>query len=113
MLRQRLNSQVTIGNGTTSYMELNADSVNDLALTFEGTTIAAGSICLVIETGDFYVLDGGDNWVNQTGESTISNALSTNAINNRAEKSGFDDAININEVTKNADVLGDIDGDTE
>lgn len=113
MLRQRPNSQVTIGDGATSYMELNADSVNDLALTFEGTAIAAGSICLVIETGDFYVLDGNDNWVNQTGESAIASTLSTTAINNRAETLGFDGAINLNEVTKNADILGDIDGDTE
>lgn len=113
MLRQRPNSQVAIGDGTTSYMELNADSVNDLAVMFEGTTIAAGSICLVIETGDFYVLDGNDNWVNQTGKSAVASTLSTTAINNRMEALGFDGAIQSNEVTKNVDILGDIDGDTE
>ena len=36
-------------------MELNADSAADLATTYQGYDIAAGSICLVIETGDFYV----------------------------------------------------------
>ena len=113
MLRQRPNSQVTIGDGSTSYMELNADTVSDLALALEGTTIAAGSVCLVIETGDFYVLDGNDNWVNQTGESNTANTLSATTINNRTERLGFDSAMDIDEVTKNVDVLGDIDGDTE
>ena len=112
MLRQRPNSQVTIGDGTTTYMELNADSVSDLAITFDGVTIAAGSICLVIETGDFYVLDGGGNWVKQTGESTVSNALSKTAVNSRTVKQGLDGVTN-NEVTENADILGNIDSDTK
>lgn len=112
MLRQRPNSQVTIGDGATSYMELNADSVNDLALTFEGTAIAAGSICLVIETGDFYVLDGNDNWVNQTRESAIASTLSKTAVNSRTIKQQLDDVTN-NEVTEDADILGNIDSDTK
>lgn len=113
MLRHRPNSIVSLGDGTEAYMELNADSTTDLTTTYQGYDIAAGSICLVIETGDFYVLDGGGNWVNQTGESAVASTLSTTAINNRAETLGFDGAINLNEVTKNADILGDIGGDTE
>ena len=113
MLRHRPNSIVSLGDGTEAYMELNADSAADLVTTYQGYDIAAGSICLVIETGDFYVLDGDDNWVNQTGESTAASALSTTAINNRSKPMGFDGAINLDEVTENADILGDIDGDTE
>lgn len=113
MLRHRPNSIVSLGDGTEAYMELNADSAADLATTYEGYDIAAGSICLDISTGDFYVLDGSGNWVNQTGESTAASALSTTAINDRAEKLGFDGAISLNEVTKNDDVLGDTDSDTK
>ena len=113
MLRHRPNSIVSLGDGTEAYMELNADSTADLATTYEGYDIAAGSICLDISTGNFYVLDGGGNWVNQTGESAVASTLSTTAINNRAETLGLDGAIQSNEVTKNADILGDIDGDTE
>lgn len=112
MLRQRPNSQVTIGDGTTTYMELNADSVSDLAITFDGVTIAAGSICLVIETGDFYVLDGGGNWVNQTGESTNTNTAQTLIADSRTVKQGINDVTN-NEVTEDADILGNIDSDTK
>lgn len=112
MLRQRPNSQVTIGDGTTTYMELNADSVSDLAITFDGVTIAAGSICLVIATGDFYVLDGGGNWVNQTGESTNTNTAQTLIADSRTIKQGLDDVTN-NEVTEDADILGNIDSDTK
>lgn len=113
MLRHRPNSIVSLGDGTEAYMELNADSAADLATTYEGYNIAAGSICLDISTGDFYVLDGRGNWVNQTGESTAASALSTTAINDRAEKLGFDGAISLNEVTEDADVLGNADSDTK
>ena len=71
MLRHRPNSIVSLGDGTEAYMELNADSTTDLATTYQGYDIAAGSICLVIETGDFYVLDGGGNWVNQTSPEAV------------------------------------------
>lgn len=115
MLRHRPNSIVSLGDGTEAYMELNADSAADLATTYEGYDIAAGSICLDISTGDFYVLDGGGNWVNQTGENAVGTAsvLSTAAINDRAEKLGFDGAISLNEVTEDADVLGNADSDTK
>ena len=111
MLRHRPNSIVSLGDGTEAYMELNADSTSDLTTTYQGYNIAAGSICLVIETGDFYVLDGDDNWVNQTGESAVASTLSTTAVNSRTIKQGLDDVTN--EVTTNADILGDIDGDKE
>ena len=81
MLRHRPNSIVSLGDGTEAYMELNADSTTDLATTYQGYDIAAGSICLDISTGDFYVLDGNGNWVNQTSENTVGTAsvLSTAA----------------------------------
>ena len=53
---------ITLGDGTSAFMELNADSVADLSTECEGYTIAAGSICLVIETFDIYVLNGDSNW---------------------------------------------------
>lgn len=99
MLRHRPNSIVSLGDGTKAYMELNADSAVDLATTYQGYDIAAGSICLDISTGDFYVLDGSGTWVNQTSESTAASILSTTAINDRAELLGFDGAISLNEVT--------------
>lgn len=111
MLRHRPNSIVSLGDGTEAYMELNADSAADLATTYQGYDIAAGSICLDISTGNFYVLDGSGNWVNQTGESAVASTVSTTAVNSRTIKQGLDDVIN--EVTTNADTLGDIDGDTE
>ena len=69
MLRHRPNSIVSLGDGTEAYMELNADSAADLATTYEGYDIAAGSICLDISTGNFYVLNGGGNWVKVGGDS--------------------------------------------
>lgn len=72
MLRHRPNSIVPLGDGTEAYMELNADSAADLATTYEGYDIAAGSICLDISTGDFYVLNGSGTWVTQTGDSSAS-----------------------------------------
>ena len=69
MLRHRPNSIVSLGDGTEAYMELNADSAADLATTYEGYDIAAGSICLDISTGNFYVLNGSGNWVKVGGDS--------------------------------------------
>lgn len=60
----------TLGDGTSAFMELNADSVTDLSTECEGYTIAAGSICLVIETSDIYVLNGDSDWIKQEGGST-------------------------------------------
>lgn len=57
----------TLGDGTSAFMELNADRVLDLATEYEGYTIAAGSICLVIETSDIYVLNGDSDWIKQDG----------------------------------------------
>lgn len=53
----------TLGDGTSAFMELNADNVSDLDTEYEGYTIAAGSICLVIETSDIYILNGDSDWV--------------------------------------------------
>lgn len=57
----------TLGDGTSAFMELNADHVADLSTEYEGYTIAAGSICLVIETSDIYVLNGDSDWIKQGG----------------------------------------------
>lgn len=52
-----------------AYMELIADAESDLTdLTeVDGSTVAFGSLCLVIATGDIWVLNSSDTWVNQTG----------------------------------------------
>lgn len=51
------------------FMELIADSESDLSnLTeIEGSSIAFGSLCLVMETGDFWAFNSSNTWVNQTG----------------------------------------------
>lgn len=51
------------------YMELIADAESDLTdLTeVDGNTVAFGSLCLVIATGDIWAFNSSDTWVNQTG----------------------------------------------
>ena len=120
MLRHRPNSIVSLGDGIEAYMELNADSTADLATTYEGYDIAAGSICLDISTGDFYVLNGSGNWVNQTGESNASQPttasksdLLTKAVVYHDDEA-FDEAnepADKQEVIEDADVLGDTDSE--
>lgn len=115
MLRHRPNSIVSLGDGTEAYMELNADSAADLTTTYEGYDIAAGSICLDISTGDFYVLNGSGNWVNQTSENTVGTAsvLSTAALKKKSLTYASDKPDDKQEVNEGADVLGDTDSDAE
>ena len=67
-LRLIPNQLVTLGDGTEAFMELNADTADDLATEFEGYTIAAGSICYVIATAELYILDGSGTWINQSSD---------------------------------------------
>ena len=120
MLRHRPNSIVSLGDGTEAYMELNADSAADLATTYEGYDIAAGSICLDISTGDFYVLDGNGNWVKVGGDSSAnksaadkSDLLTKNVLYHDDdifyETDKTDEPADKQEVNEGADVLGDTD----
>lgn len=115
MLRHRPNSIVSLGDGTEAYMELNADSAADLATTYEGYDIAAGSICLDISTGDFYLLNGSGSWVNQTGENAVGTAsvLSTAALKKESLAYTPDEPTDEQEVNEDADVLGDTDSDAK
>ena len=55
-----------------AYMELVADAESDLTelTSVEGFTVAFGSLCLVIATGDIWAFNSSETWVNQTGGST-------------------------------------------
>lgn len=120
MLRHRPNSIVSLGDGTEAYMELNADSAADLATTYEGYDIAAGSICLDIATGDFYVLNGSGTWVNQTGDSSANKSTTASKSNLLTKATVYhDDEVfyeadkpaDQQEVNEDADVLGDTDSE--
>lgn len=56
---------------TTAYMELQADTETDLDTLEEvgGYTIAFGSLCNVIGTGDIWALNSDGEWKNQTATS--------------------------------------------
>lgn len=120
MLRHRPNSIVSLGDGTEAYMELNADSAADLATTYEGYDIAAGSICLDISTGDFYVLNGNKTWVNQTGVSSVSQSTTASKSDLLTKAAIYhddevlyeaDEPADEQEVNEDADVLGDTDSE--
>lgn len=120
MLRHRPNSIVSLGDRTKAYMELNADSAADLATTYEGYDIAAGSICLDISTGDFYVLNGSGAWVNQTGDSSASQSTTASKSDLLTKATVYhDDEVfyeadkpaDQQEVTEDADVLADTDSE--
>ena len=53
---------------STAWMELQADAETDLTdlTTFGSFTIAFGSLCQVIGTGDLYTLDSEGDWKNQS-----------------------------------------------
>lgn len=53
-----------------AYMELVADAESDLTnlTAVDGYTVAFGSLCLVIATGDIWAFNSSDTWVNQTGD---------------------------------------------
>lgn len=60
------NTQITIDGDGTMMCELYADETTDLDDNLDGVDLAPGSIALVISTGDFYVFNGSENWVNVT-----------------------------------------------
>lgn len=70
-LRINPGSLRTLGDGTSAFMELNADSAADLDTECEGYTIAAGSKCLDIATSDIYILNGDNDWIKR-GSSEVS-----------------------------------------
>lgn len=52
----------------TYLCELNVDTAAELPnKTFNNIILAQGSIALVVQTGEFYVLDGNGNWYNSDG----------------------------------------------
>ena len=69
------------------FAEISVDSVDELPAADEavnGKYLVAGSIALVIATGDFYVLNSTGNWIKQTGEdggNNASNSSGTNSTN--------------------------------
>lgn len=125
-------------NKKYTFAEFSVDSVDELPAADEaidGKYLVAGSIALVIATGDFYVLNSEGEWINQTSEdenvSSKSNTLSLSAPKNsveiespsettkadafREESSNFDDIIKGEGVIKADEKDGEDDvlGDTE
>jgi hypothetical protein len=67
------------------FAEISVDSVDDLPAANEavdGKYLVAGSIALVIATGNFYVLNSLGEWIKQTGEDEGSNASNSNSTSN-------------------------------
>lgn len=67
---------------TYTFAEFSVDSVSELPAANEaidGKYLVAGSIGLVIETGNIYALNSEGEWVNQTGEDTVT--ASSNSAN--------------------------------
>jgi hypothetical protein len=75
MLWIRKNSTITLGDGSTTYAELYADAVSDLSTVCEGVTLAPGSIALIIDSGEFYVLNSDSQWTNVTNPETGTKSL--------------------------------------
>lgn len=73
----RPNSQVMTDTTGKMFAELYADEATDLADNLEGVDLAAGSITLVIASGDFYVLNSSSVWVNQNAEDTPSASVNS------------------------------------
>jgi hypothetical protein len=69
-VRQYPNNTVLITDNK-AYFELNADTANDLTdlSSIGGLDIEPGSLCLVIETGHIYALNGSGTWVDQMEDS--------------------------------------------
>lgn len=106
------NTQRTMDSDGTMMCELYADETTDLADNLEGVDLAAGSIALVIATGDFYVLNGSGEWVNVTA--TEEPAASVNST--RGAKAADPEEITVEtpEKEEKESVENDkLDGDTE
>ena len=67
------------------FAEISVDSVDELPAANEavdGKYLVAGSIALVIATGNFYVLNSLGEWVKQTGEDEDNSASNSNSTSN-------------------------------
>ena len=67
------------------FAEISVDSVDELPAANEavdGKYLVAGSIALVIATGNFYVLNSLGEWVKQTGEDETDSASDSNSTSN-------------------------------
>jgi hypothetical protein len=67
------------------FAEISVDSVDELPAANEavdGKYLVAGSIALVIATGNIYVLNSLGEWIKQTGEDEDSNASNSNSTSN-------------------------------
>lgn len=65
-------NQIIPQTDEAAYFELDADSTEDLSglETVGSFSIAPGSLCHVIATGEIYALDSDGNWKNQTSPET-------------------------------------------
>ena len=106
------NTQITIDSDGTMMCELYADETTDLADNLEGVDLAAGSIALVIATGDFYVLNGSGEWVNVTA--TEEPAASVNSTRGAKAADPEEIIVETPEEEEKESVEDDkLDGDTE
>lgn len=67
------------------FAEISVDSVDELPTADEavdGKYLVAGSIALVIATGNFYVLNSLGEWIKQTGEDEDNSASNSNSTSN-------------------------------
>lgn len=67
------------------FAEISVDTVDELPEANEavnGKYLVAGSIALVIATGNFYVLNSVGEWINQTGEDEDNSASNSNSTSN-------------------------------
>ncbi len=105
------NTQRTMDSDGTMMCELYADETTDLADNLEGVDLAAGSIALVIATGDFYVLNGSGEWVNVTA--TEEPAASVNSTRGEMKAADLITVETPEEEEKESVEDDKLDGDTE
>ncbi len=67
MAVRQMPNQMVMETDDTAWMELQADAETDLQdlETFDGITIAFGSLCHVIGTGEIWALNSDGEWKNQ------------------------------------------------
>lgn len=68
MAVRQMPNRMVMETDDTAWMELQADAETDLQdlEAFDGITIAFGSLCHVIGTGDLWALNSDGEWKNQT-----------------------------------------------
>lgn len=105
------NTQITMDSDGTMMCELYADETTDLANNLEGVDLAAGSIALVIASGDFYVFNGSGKWVNVTA--TEEPAASVNSTRGETKAADLITVETPEEEEKESVEDDKLDGDTE